>query len=237
MPHADEGDQVGIAPVSGVSFRCIILIHLKSLFGDSMAKRSAALELAVLGVLAENPAHGYELRKRLVSVFGLFNSISYGALYPTLKSLVERGFITEQDANPDSPYRKRTRIVYTLTDAGQAQLNELVADNGPGAWDDELFAIRMSLFSQTESGTRIHILQGRRSRIEERLDQLQQNLTKGRERLDSYTLELQQHGLDALEREVRWLNELIAREEASAEQTSRVTSGKKISTARTITES
>jgi hypothetical protein len=27
-------------------------------------------------------------------------------------------------------------------------------------------------------------------------------------------LELQQHGLDALEREVRWLNELISREQA-----------------------
>jgi hypothetical protein len=34
--------------------------------------------------------------------------------------------------------------------------------------------------------------------------------------LDSYTLELQQHGLDALEREVRWLNELISREQGAA---------------------
>ena len=205
-----------------------------------MAKRSAALELAVLGVLAENPAHGYELRKRLVSVFGLFNSISYGALYPTLRSLVERGFITEQDINPDSPYRKRTRIVYTLTDQGRAHLEQLVADNGPGAWDDELFAIRMSLFSQTEANTRIHILQGRRSRIEERLAQLQQNLAKGRERLDTYTLELQQHGLDALEREVRWLNELIAREEANASD-SKASSPKKtkqtIKTTQPITDS
>ncbi|MBU6347206.1 MAG: PadR family transcriptional regulator [Actinomycetales bacterium] len=201
-----------------------------------MAKRSAALELAVFGVLAQNPAHGYELRKRLVSVFGLFNTISYGALYPTLKSLVERGLIAEQDENPDSPYRKRTRIVYTLTEAGQQTLAQLVSDNGPNAWDDELFAIRMSLFSQTASDTRIHILQGRRSRIEERLDQLQRNLAKGRERLDSYTLELQQHGLDALEREVRWLNELIAREEAGAQQTSRKIPSKPKS-AKAITES
>jgi chromosome segregation ATPase len=72
----------------------------------------------------------------------------------------------------------------------------------------------MSLFGQTEVNTRIHILQGRRSRVEERLANLQTNLSKGRERLDSYTLELQQHGLDALEREVRWLNELISREQS-----------------------
>jgi hypothetical protein len=30
--------------------------------------------------------------------------------------------------------------------------------------------------------------------------------------VDSYTLELQRHGLESVEREVRWLNELIATE-------------------------
>ncbi len=179
-----------------------------------MAKRSAALELAILGVLSESPLHGYELRKRLISVLGLFSTISYGALYPTLKGLVARGLLVEQDENPSAKYPKRTRIVYALTETGKEHFAELVADSGPGAWDDDAFAVRMSLFGQTEVDTRIHILQGRRSRLEDRLDTLQSNLAKGRERLDSYTLELQQHGLDALEREVRWLNELISREEA-----------------------
>ena len=36
-----------------------------------------------------------------------------------------------------------------------------------------------------------------------------------RERVDSYTLELQRHGLEAVERDVRWLNELIAEERRS----------------------
>jgi DNA-binding PadR family transcriptional regulator len=185
-----------------------------SLFGNAMANRSAALELAILGVLAKTPQHGYELRKRLISVIGLFSTISYGALYPTLKSLVERGLLVEQDEVGTGKYPKRARITYALTDAGLEHFNALVADSGPGAWDDDTFAVRMSLFGQTEVSTRIHILQGRRSRVEDRLANLQTNLAKGRERLDSYTLELQQHGLDALEREVRWLNELISREQA-----------------------
>jgi DNA-binding PadR family transcriptional regulator len=179
-----------------------------------MAKRSAALELAILGVLSNSPQHGYELRKRLISVLGLFSTISYGALYPTLKSLVQRGFLVEQDDFPSTKYPKRTRIVYALTTEGKEYFESLVSDSGPGAWDDESFAIRMSLFGQTEADTRIHILQGRRSRVEDRLSQMQINLAKGRERLDAYTLELQQHGLDSLEREVRWLNELISREES-----------------------
>ena len=37
-------------------------------------------------------------------------------------------------------------------------------------------------------------------------------LSRAAERLAAYTLELQRHGLDACEREVRWLEELIANE-------------------------
>ena len=40
-------------------------------------------------------------------------------------------------------------------------------------------------------------------------------LARTRERVDSYTLELQRHGLESVEREVRWLNELIASERQS----------------------
>lgn len=179
-----------------------------------MAKRAEALELSVLGILSANPLHGYELRKRLISVTGLFKTISYGSLYPTLKSLVERGFLAEQDENPSNKYPKRNRIVYVLTEKGKAHLDSLLSQSSPAAWDDDNFAVRMSLFSQTSADTRIHILQGRRSRLEVRLAELRSNLAKGRERLDAYTLELQQHGLDALEREVRWLNELISHEQS-----------------------
>nr|BFE84954.1 hypothetical protein GCM10020093_075550 [Planobispora longispora] len=59
---------------------------------------------------------------------------------------------------------------------------------------------------------RLRILEGRRSRLEERLDSVRTALARTRERLDSYTLELQRHGLESVEREVRWLNELIATE-------------------------
>jgi len=48
------------------------------------------------------------------------------------------------------------------------------------------------------------------------LDNVRGSLARTRERLDSYTLELQRHGLDSVEREVRWLNELIETERDNA---------------------
>lgn len=175
-------------------------------------KRAAALELAVLGVLAERPLHGYELRKHLLDAVGLFGTLSYGVLYPTLRRMVESGLLTETDSN--TVYPKRNRIVYTVTDAGRAQLEDAVAHEGATAGDDDEFAVRITLFGRTTTATRLRVLEVRRRKLQQRLDHMRDNIAKGRERMDAYTLELQQHGLDALEREVAWLGDMITREEA-----------------------
>ena len=63
--------------------------------------------------------------------------------------------------------------------------------------------------SRPDAATRLRILEGRRSRLEERVESFRGALARTRERVDSYTLELQKHGLESAEREVRWLSELI----------------------------
>jgi hypothetical protein len=64
----------------------------------------------------------------------------------------------------------------------------------------------------------MRVLEGRRSRLEERLEKMRASLARTRERLDDYTLELQRHGMESVEREVRWLNELIETERAGRDQ-------------------
>jgi DNA-binding PadR family transcriptional regulator len=173
-----------------------------------VAKRSEVLEFAVLGLLHESPMHGYELRKRLSSQLGTFRALSYGSLYPCLKSLVHRGLIAES-TDPAEPGSRRSKIVYQLTADGKEHFQTLLEDSGPAAWDDETFGVRFAFFGRTDADTRMRILVGRRGRLEERLDNLRGSLSRTRERLDDYTLALQDHGLDSVEREVRWLNELI----------------------------
>jgi DNA-binding PadR family transcriptional regulator len=55
------------------------------------------LELAILGLLKEQPMHGYDLRKRLRSGAGLLASLSYGSLYPALARLEQQGAVREVD--------------------------------------------------------------------------------------------------------------------------------------------
>ena len=175
-----------------------------------MAKRSGVLELAVLGLLQESPLHGYELRKRLNALLGSFRAFSYGSLYPCLKQLLRDGHIAEDTSEVGSGGAgKRSRIVYKLTAEGKEHLQDLLAESGPSAWEDEGFGVRFAFFGRTDAATRLRILEGRRSRLEERVEGFRTSLSRTRERLDSYTLELQRHGLESVEREVRWLSELI----------------------------
>ena len=196
--------------------------------------RSGVLELAVLGLLHETPMHGYELRKRLNALLGTFRAFGYGSLYPCLKELLAQGLIAEEspaEARPAGPSRpggqarysgqarqrsgRRSKIVYRLTADGKERLQDLLAESGPAAWDDDGFGVHFAFFGQTRADIRLRILEGRRTRLEERLDGVRAAMSRTRERLDRYTLELHRHGLESVEREVRWLNELIASERES----------------------
>jgi DNA-binding PadR family transcriptional regulator len=184
-----------------------------------MSRKTGVLELAVLGLLHESPLHGYELRKRLSAVFGPVKRISYGSLYPCLKDLVATGLIAEDAAASVSGVGKRGRTVYKLTAEGKERLQDQLGDHGPSAWEDESFGVRMAFFAQTDAEVRLKILEGRRTRLEERREKVTSAMSRTREKLDRYTLELQQHGLESVEREVRWLNELIATERGPAAST------------------
>jgi DNA-binding PadR family transcriptional regulator len=174
------------------------------------------LEIAVLGLLNESPMHGYELRKRLSSLLGTFRAFSYGSLYPTLRRLAEAGWITEE-AEPTSGARsRRGKRVYQLTAEGKEHLAELLAEVGPDAFDDEGFGARLAFFAQTRSDIRLQILEGRRRRVEEKRDGLRSTLARTGARVDRYTRVLHEHGLESVDREVRWLTELIEHERSDA---------------------
>jgi DNA-binding PadR family transcriptional regulator len=172
------------------------------------------LELALLGLLRESPVHGYELRKQLALRLGGLRAYSYGSLYPALRRLTRAGLIAEEPGPVEATHSKRARRVYRITAEGKERLDELLAESGPHAWDDEGFGIHLAFFSRTPTETRMRILEGRRRAVEERREGMRFALTKAGEQIDRYTRELQQLGLDACEREVRWLNELIESERA-----------------------
>ncbi len=181
-----------------------------------MTRRGAALEMAVLGLLHDAPLHGYELRKQVTALLGWGRVLSYGTLYPCLKAMARTGHL-----HMDTPTGagagaggSRNRIVYTITAAGRVRFDQLVSEGGPSSWDDDIFGVHFAFFGRADGRTRVRILEGRRSRLEERLERFRECVARGREHKDAYALELHRHGVESAEREVHWLTELIDTERA-----------------------
>ncbi len=79
------------------------------------------IEWSLLGLLAEQPMHGYELHQRLAEAagLGLVWRIKQSQLYALLARLEERGYLVSTlEPQETHPPRK----VYALTPAGEAAL-------------------------------------------------------------------------------------------------------------------
>lgn len=173
-------------------------------------RRSHLLEFAVLGLLAEGPAHGYELRRQLTEVLGPFRALSYGTLYPALKSLLGRDLIRQDAASVTTPGR-RPRIVYALTVSGREHFEELLTGVDEGAWEDEQFDVRVHFFARTQREVRLRILEGRLSRLQERARRAssRKGVARTGARLDAWSAALRERDAASLTHELRWLTTLI----------------------------
>ena len=174
-----------------------------------MRSRSESLEFALLGLLSQTPLHGYELRKRMGTIFGPFRALSFSVLYPQLRRMLEAGLIEETVV--DSPSR-RSRIVYDITDKGQARFESLTETVSPDTWEDEGFEIRFAFFSPTSSKNRLRILEGRHRRLKEKAEILRGELEKSPVGIDKYLEEWRRHSLETADREIAWLEDMIKTE-------------------------
>ena len=122
------------------------------------------------------------------------------------------GLIVEDAAPLGTVKVRRARRVYQLTDAGRQRFSELVADTGPQNYTDDGFGVHLAFFNRTPAEARMRILEGRRRQVEERREGLRDAIARASSSFDRYTKQLHQLGLESSEREVNWLNDLIAAE-------------------------
>ena len=193
------------------------------------------LDLSLLGLLADQPLHGYELSKRLRDLGDGRSAVSFGSLYPALGRLDKQGLVsaTESEAEaPRSPMTgslgaevarlrmaapssgtrgRRNRKVYAITEHGRARLRRLLEE--PAA-DDRTFAVQLAFCRHLDEDHRLALLQRRRRELAERLAAEPPRLR------DRYRLALRDRDRLASEAEITWLEHLIDEEQHLASATS-----------------
>lgn len=168
------------------------------------------LELAILGLLKEEPMHGYQLSRELGDSLGGFWRVSYGSLYPTLRRLEKDGAVS---AEFDPTGRGRRKTTYRITDEGERLFLELLQETPhDNTTEDTRFRVRLAFFRYLPPETRIRLLERRRATLEDRLSTIKGSLSNTRQRVDTYTLALMRHGQAATESDIAWLDDLIAAE-------------------------
>jgi len=123
------------------------------------------LHHAVLALLADKPAHGYELKSSFEQAVGdQWGGLNIGHLYQILERLSRDGLIaSERQPQPVKP----DRVVHHLTPAGRAELDRWLGEPSPrqrGYRDDfvlKLMAAVQSGDRQTLDG----VLRGQRAHL------------------------------------------------------------------------
>lgn len=107
---------------------------------------------AILGMLNQAPMTGYDIRKFTQRSLGYFWPMSYGQIYPTLRSLESEGLVTlELDSHKGGPDRK----VYRITDKGMEVLREWVME--PAEKEMLRYEILLKMFFGAAAPTGSHI--------------------------------------------------------------------------------
>lgn len=81
----------------------------------------STLEMALLGLVAQKPQSGYDLRKTFATTAMRHYSDSPGSIYPALRRIEARGWIEPTETKNKSAEPRR-RQDYRLTDAGKKTL-------------------------------------------------------------------------------------------------------------------
>lgn len=200
------------------------------------------LDMAILGLLEERDLHGYEIRRQLRDRLGLglLANVSFGSIYPALTRLEKSGAVEATDGAttaagtssgpPAAPptgslsgelavlrsrrgtgtRSRRGKKVYRITDSGRLLFAELLAD-GSTPDDARSFSLRLAFARHLAPQARLSLLERRRALLVQRLGETEST----RADLDPYARSVVQHTTDGVERDISWLDSLIASERAA----------------------
>ncbi|MHB8152508.1 MAG: PadR family transcriptional regulator [Bacillati bacterium] len=90
-------------------------------------KSKTVFPALILHLVEEQPDHGYGLMQRIAEICGDLIAVNTNKIYPLLRRLEERGFLS---ATWDHP-TKRSRRIYRITPAGRERLEHIKAAMAP----------------------------------------------------------------------------------------------------------
>ena len=166
-----------------------------------------SLKFALLGLLAENPKYGYEIKRQFEGALGNVWSVSYGQLYPTLRWLSELGWVTKKT----EPGKKAAeKNIYSITEKGRKKLDEWLLKPVRTAYrlKDE-FTLRFLFFSKLTPAHVLEYLGEHQRKTALQRETFQKTLESLQVSMDFFLQGIIRKGIVHLDAESRWLEEVM----------------------------
>ncbi len=166
-----------------------------------------SLKFALLGLLAESPKYGYEIKRNFEGALGNVWSVSYGQLYPTLRRLSELEWVTKETA----PGKKAAeRNIYSITESGKRNLDEWLLKPLRTSYKvkDE-FTLKFLFFNKLPLERVLEYLKSQQKKTVLQKESYQRTLASIQDELDYYLQAIIRKGVIHLEAENQWLEEVI----------------------------
>jgi DNA-binding PadR family transcriptional regulator len=137
-----------------------------------------SLRFGVLGLLAEGPLHGYQVKQCFEDLLGGTWEVNIGQVYQTLQRLERDGLVEEAGDRGD-----RGRQAYRLTAAGHAAFDEWLGDPEaePQVLREEVY-VKLALLGRHADGRLEKVLDDQRRVYLQRLRDLADSERSARDR-------------------------------------------------------
>jgi len=172
---------------------------------------------ALLGLLAHQPRHGYELHAAFEAMVGGKQNwdIKPAQVYTTLSRLEKSGLVApktvEQDGGPE-------KVIYEVTTQGLEELDQWLSEPVKTAHQRDEFYVKLMLCLATENGSPRQIIYTQRASLYQELHALTNQRAEADPKCELAHILLMDQAIMRVEADLRWLDMVETRLDEIAEQ-------------------
>jgi DNA-binding PadR family transcriptional regulator len=163
-----------------------------------------SLKYGVMGLLAEEPLHGYEVKNRFEAMLGGTWEVNIGQVYTTLQRLERDGLVRPVGERGD-----RGKLVYELSDRGREALDGWLGqpESGPQELREEIY-VKLLLAARLANGDLGPLLGRQKRAYLQRLRDLNRLEERARKDGRKDLARLVRGALLHTEADIKWIDEL-----------------------------
>jgi len=173
------------------------------------------LDYIALGMVLDEALTGYDIKKEIEAGVGNFYTASYGSLYPALKKLSDKGYLTMTE----HLHGNRVKKYYEATDLGRtAFLEWLSSPFDPNSSSDSLLA-RIYFFGVLPEDLRKQQLQEYElyhQQLLRKLEVMERHFSTSADDSEYFELSTLYLGLQHLQDSIRWFQHIREKKPLSA---------------------